>query len=64
MHLREKERFHEKNMDSFAIYPLVVLEGRTTVTVVSKMSCDGTESGIDYWESKDRAVLSLQAIFR
>jgi hypothetical protein len=40
----------KKNMDSFAIYPLVVLEGqRTTVTVVSKMSCDGTESGIDYW---------------
>lgn len=40
----------KKNMDQYSIYPLVILEGQaTTINIYSKMSCDGTESGIDYW---------------
>lgn len=40
----------KKNADLYSVYPLVVPEGQTTtIRVYSKMSCDGTESGIDYW---------------
>lgn len=40
----------KKNADLYSIFPLVVPEGKTsTIRVYSKMSCDGTQSGINYW---------------
>lgn len=40
----------KKNADLYSVYPLVVPEGQiTTIRVYSKMSADGTESGLDYW---------------
>jgi hypothetical protein len=43
----------KKNADQYDIYPLVVEEGKTTtIYIKSKSSCDGTESGIEYWPKK------------
>ncbi len=40
----------KRNIDCYSIYPMVVLSGRkTTISIFSKMSGDGSESGINPW---------------